>query len=104
MWIIRWTIIGAVTLIVAGFAMQNAGSVEVMLWTWKSQPVPLYLVAYAAFAVGIILAALIAAVNQVQHRMKLHRANKEISRLRTELDRLRTVTLDDELMADGGEE
>lgn len=103
MWIVRWTIIGAVMLAILGFALQNSDMVRVTLWTWKSELIPVYLVAYTAFAIGIIVAAIVAAINQIQHRVILHKAHKEIRQLRDEIDRLRTVTLDDEMMADAGE-
>lgn len=98
MWVMRWTIIGIIMLAILGFAMQNPEMVRLSIWTWHSEPMPLYLVAYFAFGVGILVAALVAAFNQVQHRLSLTRARREISRLKEELTQLRRLTLDDALL------
>jgi len=94
----RWTIIGIIMLAILGFAMQNPEMVRLSIWTWRSEPMPLYLVAYFAFGVGILAAALVAAFNQVQHRLMLTRARREITRLKEELTQLRRLTLDDALL------
>ncbi|MBM3326275.1 MAG: LapA family protein [Calditrichaeota bacterium] len=104
MWIIRWTFIAIIMLAILGFSLQNSTLVNVKIWTWESQAIPVYLVLYAAFALGIIVAAMVAAVNQVSARVALHKAHKEIRALREEVDRLRTVTLDEELMLLDSEE
>jgi len=99
-WVMRWTLIGIVMLALLGFAMQNAGAVRVAAGSWKSDPLPLYLVAYFAFAVGVIVAALAAAVAQVQQRVQLNRCRKEIVRLKKELNDLRRLSLDETLLDD----
>jgi len=99
----RWTIIGIIMLAILGFAMQNPDLVRLSIWTWHSEPMPLYLVAYFAFGVGILVAALVAAFNQVQHRLMLTRARREISRLKEELTQLRRLTLDDALLDEDDE-
>jgi uncharacterized integral membrane protein len=103
-WIVRWTLIGVVMLAILAFALQNTEMVKLAIWTWHSDEMPLYLVAYFAFAAGIIVAALIATVNQIQHRMVLSRARRDIRRLKEELTQLRRVTLDDALLEDDATE
>ncbi len=103
MWIVRWTIVGLVMLVILGFALQNTSTVDLKIWTWKSGDVPLYLVAYFAFAAGILVAALVAAVNQVQHKVLLYRARRDVKRLKDELTRLRRVSLDEALLDDDEE-
>ncbi len=90
-------------LVILGFALQNTGTVDLKIWTWKSGNTPLYLVAYFAFAAGILVAALVAAVNQVQHKVLLYRSRREIKRLKEELSRLRRVSLDEALLDDDEE-
>ena len=103
MWVVRWTIIGLVMLAILGFAMQNTELVKLTVWTWHPDAMPLYLVAYFAFAAGILVAAMVAAINQVQHRVVLSRTRKEIQRLKDELTQLRRVALDDALLEDDDE-
>ena len=104
MWIIRWTIIGFVMLAVLGFALQNTATVDLRIWTWESGNTPLYLVAYFAFAAGILVAALVAAINQVQQKVVHYRSKREIKRLKEELSRLRRISLDEALLDDDDEE
>lgn len=85
-------------LAILGFAMQNAELVKLTLWSWKWESVPVYLVAYFAFGVGIVVSALVAAVNQVQQRLTLSKARKEIRHLKEELSQLRRAALDDALL------
>lgn len=99
-WIVRWTIIGLVMLGVLGFALQNADMVKLTIWTWQSGDVPIYLIAYFAFALGILVAAVIAAANQVHQRLLLSRARRDVQRLKDELIRLRRVSLDEALLDD----
>ncbi len=87
-------------LAILGFAMQNGEMVKLTIWTWHGGEMPLYLVAYFAFAAGIFVAAIVAAINQVQQRVKLSRAQRDIKRLKDELSQLRRVALDEALLDD----
>ena len=100
MWIIRWTIVGFVMLAILGFALQNTATVDLKIWTWESGNTPLYLVAYFAFAAGILVAALVAAINQLQQKVVLYRSRREVKRLKEELSRLRRISLDEALLDD----
>ncbi len=98
MWIIKWTFIAIIILAILGFSLQNSTQITVKIWTWESKAIPMYLVLYVAFALGIIVAALVATFNQVSQKVALYKANKEIKSLREEVDRLRTASLDEELI------
>jgi len=100
LWIIRWTIVGFVMLAILGFALQNTATVDLKIWTWESGNTPLYLVAYFAFAAGILVAALVAAINQLQQKVVLYRSRREVKRLKEELSRLRRISLDEALLDD----
>ncbi len=91
-------------LVILGFALQNTATVDLKIWTWQSGNTPLYLVAYFAFAAGILVAALVAGINQVQQKVLLYRSRREIKRLKEELSRLRRVSLDEALLDDDDEQ
>ena len=90
-------------LAILGFALQNTATVDLKIWTWESGNTPLYLVAYFAFAAGILVAALVAAINQVQQKVQHYRTRREILRLKEELTRLRRASLDEALLDDDAE-
>lgn len=96
MWIIRWAFIAAVIIVVLGFSLQNPQMVEVTLWTWHSGPVPLFLVVYLAFAAGMLAFLVVALFKQLQHAAEIRRYRQEIKRLKEELDRMRTISLDED--------
>jgi uncharacterized integral membrane protein len=97
-WILRWTFIAVIVLVILGFSLQNAAVVDVHLWTWHWEKVPLFLVAYFAFAAGMVVFLFAAIVKQIQHQTAVFQYRKEIKRLKEELDRIRTISLEDGLV------
>ena len=98
MWILRWTFIAVVVLIILGFSLQNTAAIDVHLWTWRWEKVPLFLVAYFAFAAGMVVFVLVAVVKQIQYQTAVFQYRKEIRRLKEELDRIRTISLEEGLI------
>jgi uncharacterized integral membrane protein len=96
MWIVRW-IIGALMVIVAiGFAMQNTDiSVSVRFLKWQSLDLPLWLVMYASFVVGIIFWLVVSIFQILVFKNSLRKKQKEVRILKEELDRLRNVSVED---------
>lgn len=96
MWIVRWTLIGIMIIIILGFALQNTENmVSITIWDWRSGEIPVYLVIYVAFAAGMLVFLLATAVYQIQHATELRRCRREIRRLQEELDRMRTISLEE---------
>jgi uncharacterized integral membrane protein len=96
-WIVRWTFIALIVLAVLGFSLQNTEMVKISFWTWHSGEVPIYLVMYFAFAAGMLVFLFVALVNHFQHQTQLRRSRREIKRLQEELDRIRTISLEEGL-------
>lgn len=88
MWIIRWTLIVILIVVVLGFALQNQGdSVTIHFLSWESGEIPLYLALFASFAVGMLAFLLIASVSHLQVVSELKKARKESRKLQNELDK-----------------
>lgn len=96
MWIFRW-ILGALVIIVAiGFAMQNTNQqVVVQFLKWKSTGMPLWVVMYASFAVGVLFWLLVSIFQILTYKTSLRKKQKEIAKLKAELDRLRNVSVEE---------
>ena len=89
MWIVRWTLVAVIILVILGLALQNNELVEIRFFTWHSGELPIYFVFYFAFAAGMLVFLLISAYFQVQRQLELHRSQKEIKRLQDEVDSLK---------------
>jgi len=96
-WILRWVFIGVVFLAVLGFSLQNTSAVQIKILSWQSGEIPIYWVVYAAFAAGMGVFFLIAAYHHIRYRVQLRRCQQKIKQLTDELDRLRTVSLEEEI-------
>ena len=97
MWIIRWIISAFVILIILGFALQNQEQmVSVRVLTWQSPNLPLYLFLYIAFAAGVLVWALISALNIIKLKGDLRKLQKDNRKITDELNRLRNVNIEEE--------
>lgn len=111
MWIIRWSLIILVLLAILGFSLQNQDQrVEIHIAGYTSPEMPLYFALYCSFALGILVFFLIAIYNLLQLKTEIARHKRENRRLRDELDRLRNLSIDEEVLPmaetlqDSGEE
>jgi uncharacterized integral membrane protein len=97
MWIIRWGFIAIVIVIVLGFSLQNTDKVAVHILNYHWDTVPLFLVIYISFCFGVFVYLLVAIFHQLQLRSEIGRLKRDNRRLTQELDRLRNLSLGDEL-------
>lgn len=96
MWIIRWIVGALLVIVVIGFAMQNADeTVVVKLLMWQSINLPIWIVMYAAFAVGILFWLVVSIYQILSLKSTNRKSLKEIKKLKDELDRLRNVSVED---------
>ena len=96
MWIIRWIVGALLVITVIGFAMQNADeTVVVKLLMWQSINLPIWIVMYAAFAVGILFWLVVSIFQILSLKSTNRKSLKEIKKLKAELDRLRNVSVED---------
>jgi uncharacterized integral membrane protein len=98
MWIVRWVIIALLILIVLGFALQNQEqTVSVRILRWQSPVLPLYLFLYLSFGAGLLFWVLISALNTIKLRGEIFKLNRENRKIREELNRLRNVSIEDDI-------
>jgi len=101
MWIIRWTIIVIVILAILGFSLQNQDQkVQIRVGGYTSPEMPLYFALYIAFAMGILVFLLISIYNLLQLKTEISRHRRDNRRLKEELDRLRNLSIDEDIEAD----
>ena len=99
MWIIRWLFIAVIVIVVIGFAMQNTGqTASVQFIKWETINLPLWVIMYASFAFGILFWLLISIVQIVVLKNENRKSRKEIKRLKTEVDKLRNISIDESII------
>lgn len=100
MWILRWILGALLIIIILGFALQNQDqTVAVKIIKWQSPVLPLYFFLYLSFGAGLITWVIVSALNILKYKgdiMKLQRENRKI---REELNRLRNISIEDEVEA-----
>ena len=98
MWIIRWSLIVIVLLGLLGFSLQNQTQrVEIYIGTYVSPQMPLYFALYLSFALGILVFFLISIYNLLQLKSEIAKQKRDNRKLREELDRLRNISIDEDL-------
>lgn len=104
MWIIRWSIIVIALLAILGFSLQNQSQmVSINIGTYSSPEMPLYFALYLSFALGILVFFLISVFNLIQLRAEISRHRRENRKLREELDRLRNLSVEEDIDEETGE-
>ncbi len=105
MWVFRYFIITVILLVIVGFAIQNSYQrVDINLLNKRYIDVPLILVLFEAFAVGIFFWFVIS----IAHFLKVHRAlskqKRENDKLLEEITTIRNMPLqeNDEKPEDSG--
>ena len=98
MWIVRWIVSAILILLFLLFAFYNQDTLTVDFLKWTSPPLPLYIFLYIAFALGLLFWLLISALNTIKLRADIHRLQRENRKIRIELDRLRNVSIEEEVV------
>ena len=94
MWILKWLGIALLLIVMLGFAMMNIGQqVDINLFFWQFEEVPLILVIFEAFIAGMLVWFLIAFINELKLRADLKNARRESEELHEELQALRNMPL-----------
>lgn len=98
MWVVKWIVFVLLMLIVLAFAYYNhEQTASVQIFNWVSPILPLYLILYAAFAVGILVGIVISIFNIIKFKSRTHRLQKENKKIKEELNRLRNASIEEEL-------
>ena len=109
MCVIKWMLSALIILFVLGFAVQNNDpaqqvSLIFLKGKWETEPLPIWLITYASFAVGVLFWLIVSIFQVFQLKSQIRQIRKENKNIRQELDGLRNLSIDDDLtLADGGE-
>lgn len=96
MWAIKWIFIAVIIIVLIGFAMQNTEqTVTIRVLSYESIALPLWVVMYISFAVGMLTWLLISIFQLLKSKTILHRIKRENNRLKKELDQLRNVSVEE---------
>jgi uncharacterized integral membrane protein len=105
MWIVRWVLITLIILALVGFLGLNQDElVDVDFLFWESPEIPLAYALFFAFASGMLIHLLISIFRHFQLRAEINRHKKQVRRLQDELERLRNLAIEDELLPEEPEE
>lgn len=102
MWVVRWMLSAVIILFVLGFAVQNNDpaqqvSLVFLKGKWETEPLPIWLITYASFAVGVLFWLIVSIFQVFQLRSQIRQVRKENKSIRQELDGLRNLSIDEDL-------
>ncbi|MFC1499895.1 lipopolysaccharide assembly LapA domain-containing protein [Candidatus Zixiibacteriota bacterium] len=104
MWILKWLGIALLLIVMLGFSIMNIGQqVDINLFFWQFEEVPLILVIFEAFIAGMLVWFLIAFVNELKLRADLRNMRRESEELQEELQALRNMPLQDPFVTEPDE-
>ena len=81
MTIVRWIVGVAIFLFLLLVSLQNADPVKLRFYTWASWEVPLILMLFVVFAVGVTAGLLVGAFRAARLKRQLSRLRREHARL-----------------------
>lgn len=94
----KWLLTIFFILFVLLFALQNQEQeISVHFLHYTTPVLPLYLVVYGAFALGILFWFLFSAGYLLQLKSQIHSMQKENQKMKDELDHLRNASIEEEL-------
>jgi uncharacterized integral membrane protein len=98
MWIVRWFISALLIIVILGFALQNQEqTVYIKIFHWTSPVLPLYFFLYIAFGIGLLFWFLMSSLNMLKMRNQVHRLKKDNLKIKEELNRLRNISIEEEV-------
>ena len=100
MWIIRWLVAVPIILIILGFALQNTTqevSVVFIRGKVETGPLPIWLIVYVSFALGVIFWLFVSIFQVLALKMEMRKLRAENARIHKELDNLRNLSVDADL-------
>lgn len=105
MWIAKWILGALLIIVILGFAFQNQHQmVQVHVWNWISPELPLYLIVYVGFSLGILTWLMVSIFKIMQLKVESRQLKKENDQLTDELNRLRNLSVEEAFETDLTEE
>ncbi len=78
-----------IVLAILGFSLQNMTMTQVQIFRWQSGEIPMYLLVYLSFALGMLMFPLVAGVRFVKQKKEIYEKKREIKNLKDEIKKLR---------------
>lgn len=104
MWMLKWLGIAALLIILLGLSMLNLGQqVDLDLYFWTFQDLPLILVIFESFILGMLTWFLVAFVNEMKIRGELRTVKRQRDEMNRELQTLRNQPLEEPDTEEGRE-
>lgn len=105
MWIVKWILGALLIILILGFAFQNQHQVaHVNVWNWTSPEMPLYLIVYFGFSLGLLTWLFVSIFKILQLKVECRQLNKQNELLTDELNRLRNLSVEEAFETDMPEE
>lgn len=96
MWMLKWLGVALLMILLLGFSMLNLNQrVDVDLFFWQFQDVPLILVIFEAFIIGMLVWFLVAFINELKLRGELRAVTRDRDEIHSELQNLRNLPLEE---------
>ena len=96
MWMLKWLGIAALLIVLLGLSMLNLGQqVDLDLYFWTFQDLPLILVIFESFILGMLTWFLVAFVNEMKIRSELRGVKRQRDEMSQELQALRNQPLEE---------
>ncbi len=103
MWLWKLFLLAVIMVLLLGFAIQNLDQkVEVTVYRWHFTQVPLILVMFESFVVGVVVLFLFTAIHDLQMRRELRKHKSEVKKLREELSSVRNIPFEEEIPKEEG--
>ena len=78
MWIVKWILGALLIILILGFAFQNQHQVaHVNVWNWTSPEMPLYLIVYFGFSLGLLTWLFVSIFKILQLKVECRQLNKQ---------------------------
>jgi len=101
MWMLKWLGVALLLILLLGFSMMNLDQfVDIDLFFWQFQEVPLILVVFESFVGGMLVWFIIAFVNELKLRGQLRSLSRDRDEVHEELQALRNQPLEELDMED----
>ncbi len=101
MWMLKWLGVALLLILLLGFSMLNLDQfVDINLFFWQFDNVPLILVVFEAFVAGMLVWFIIAFINELRLRRQLRTLSRDRDQVHEELQTLRNQPLDELDMED----
>ena len=105
MWIFKWIFGALLIIIILGFAIQNQEqTVSVHIVSWESPVLPLYLIVFLSFIFGMLTWFAVSLYKIFILKKENFSLQREVKKVRDELNRLRNANIEEEIEASDSEE